>query len=100
MRYGARVGIQDYSVKRRDDWGNISIVERAFSRRANWNMFIKKQDVDLFQNTLAQLRGKPALYIGGENYDCTSIYGFYKDFDTIIEYPHYSECSIELEGLI
>ena len=100
VRYGARAGIQDYSRKETDDWGNYEVVERAFAKRANWNLLISNTDVDLYQTTLASLRATPAVYIGGDNYDATFVYGFYKDFDIVISYPKFAECSIELEGLI
>lgn len=98
--YGASIGIQDYSRKERDDFGNVMITERAFSKRARWNFSIQNSKVDSFQRTLAELRATPAVYIGASQYDSMIIYGFYRDFDTIIAYPNHSECSIDLESLV
>ena len=100
VRIGASVGIQDYSRKEVDDFGNYEIVERAFAKRANWNVLVDRAKLDLLFNTLAGLRARPALYIGGELEDATAIYGFPKDYDVVIEYPRYVQCSIDLEGLI
>lgn len=100
VRYGAKVGIVDYSRKTIDDFGNTQITERAFSKRASWQMLIHNSDIDRMQRTLADLRATPALYIGSDRFESTLVYGYYRDFDITIDYHQYSECSIELEGLI
>lgn len=100
VRYGASAGIVDYSKKTVDDFGNIQITERAFSKRASWQLLVSNNDIDKLQRTLASLRATPALYIGSDRFDATIVYGFYRDFDINIEYFNHSECSIELEGLI
>ena len=97
---GASMGIQDYSRKEVDDFGNYEIVERAFAKRADWDVLIPRARTDLFINTLASLRARPALYIGGTKEDATSVYGFPRDFGIVIEYPLHTQCSVELEGLI
>ena len=100
VRYGASAGIVDYSKKTVDDFGNIQITERAFSKRASWQMLVANNEIDKLQRTLAALRATPALYIGSDRFDATLVYGFYRDFEINIEYYTHSECSIELEGLI
>ena len=100
VRIGASVGIQDYSRKEVDVFGNYEIVERAFAKRANWDVLVDRSRLDLLFNTLAGLRARPALYIGGELEDATVIYGFPKDYDVVIENPRYVQCFIDLEGLI
>lgn len=99
VNYGASIGIQDYSRKDRDEFGNITVVERAFNKRARWNFMLKNSEIDVFQQRMAKMRATPCLYIGADGYESMAIYGFYKDFDTVISYPTTSECSIEVEGL-
>lgn len=100
VRFGGSAGIVDYSKKTVDDWGNVEITQRAFSKRATWQFLIENNYVDKMQRTFASLRATPALYIGSDRFDATLIYGFYRDFKINIEYYTHSECSIELEGLI
>lgn len=100
VRYGGSVGIVDYSKKSVDDFGNIQITQRAYTKRASWQLLIANRDLDKMQKVLAALRATPALYVGSNRFDATVIYGFYRDFDITIEYYNHSECSIELEGLI
>lgn len=99
INYGARVGIQDYSRKEKNDFGDTVLVQRAFAKRANFDMQIAKAEVDLFQNFLAEVRAKPCLWIGSTVYESTTVFGFYKNFDILISYPTFADCSLELEGL-
>lgn len=99
INYGARVGIQDYSRKEKNDFGDTVLVQRAFAKRANFDMQIAKVEVDLFQNFLAEVRATPCLWIGSTVYESTTVFGFYKNFDILISYPTFADCSLELEGL-
>ncbi|WP_171695060.1 hypothetical protein [Methylomonas sp. ZR1] len=98
-QYGAKAGIQDYSVKKRDDFGNYTILERAYNKNASFTFWVVAGNVDYLQNLLATYRATPILYIGTEDYRSTVIYGFYKDFSITIAYPTESLCNLELEGL-
>lgn len=100
VRYGASIGIVDYSKKDVDEWGGYQIVERNYTKTAQWSFLFTRSQIDFLHSTLSSLRARPALYIGGDTHDVTAIYGFYKDFSIIISYSQFSECSIELEELI
>jgi hypothetical protein len=99
-QFGASVGIQDYSVKTRDTWGNFTIREQAFNKRVNFTLNVPSGMVDRLQNLLAEYRATPILYIGADEYGATAVLGFYKDFSISIAYFSYSVCTIEIEGLI
>jgi hypothetical protein len=100
IKYGARVGIQDYSRKETNIFGETILVQRAFAKRANFNLFINKSEVDSFQTTLSTIRAVPVLWIGSDDYESTTLFGFYKNFDILISYPDHSDCELEIEGLI
>lgn len=97
---GAAVGIQDYSRKERDAFGNFVVIERAFNKRARWSFVLENIDVDRLNFDLASLRATPAVYIGHDGFDATVLYGFFRSFDIVIPYPTHAECVIELEGVI
>jgi hypothetical protein len=98
-QYGAKVGIQDYSTKQRDAFGNYTILQRAFNKRADFTVWVLAAYVDALENLLATYRAIPIVYIGVTTYGSTIIYGFYKDFSVDIAYPTESICTIQLEGL-
>jgi len=100
IKYGARVGIQDYSRKETNAFGETILVQRAFAKRANFDLMIQKAEVDSLQNALSAIRATPVLWIGSTEYEATTLFGFYKNFDILISYPQHSDCQLEIEGLI
>jgi hypothetical protein len=98
--YGTSLSIEDYSSKEVDAFGNFVITERAYSNIADFNIKFLTSDARRIQNTLANFRAKPLVFIGSNNtaYGLT-LYGFYKRFDLTLETPSYSFGSVEIEGL-
>jgi hypothetical protein len=98
-QYGAKVGIQDYSVKQTNAWGDITISERAYAKRAEFTLLFTADKTDSVQAILSAYRTTPVVYLGAEQYASTVVYGFYKDFSVDIAYPSYSVCTLSVEGL-
>lgn len=98
-QYGAEVGIQDYSVITTDDFGNRTLLERAYNRRGKFKIWVENLQMDDIQNLLAQYRATPALYLGSDEYASTMIYGICKNFNTLIDRPTTSLLDIEVQGL-
>lgn len=96
---GASVGIQDYSQKTQDAFGNFTILQRAFAKRGNFSVWVDNQLHDQTLVTLASLRATAALYVASDDFKSTYIYGFYKDFNQGIQMPTQSILNIEIEGL-
>lgn len=100
IEYGTSIGIQDYSRRERNDFGEIIFVQRAYSKRVNYKMKIPDRSIDSVQRLFASIRSTPVLWIGSEYYDSTIVYGFYKDFNMTLSNPIASDCILEVEGLI
>ena len=98
-QYGLSFGIDDYSVKQQDDFGNYTILERAYRRKQEVQVFVDNSFIDELLTTLVNRRATPTVYVGAEEYGSTIIYGFYKDFSTVISYPTSSILNLTLEGL-
>lgn len=98
-QYGAGVGIQDFSVKQQNEFGDYRILERAYSREGDFTVMVDNGNIDRVQNLLASRRAKPTLYIGTELYRCTYIYGFFSDMNNVITYPQQSLLNINIKGL-
>lgn len=99
VEHGVRIGIQDYSRKEINEFGDTTLVQRAYAKRASFPVLVASSEVDALQAALADLRAVPALWVAEGPYEATTIFGFYKNFDVNISYPLYSDCSLELEGL-
>jgi hypothetical protein len=96
---GASVGIDDYSVKTLDDFGNYTITERAFRKRASFNLHLDRSETEGIIKALSLYRATPVVYVGSSDRESTIIYGFYRDFSVILEQADWSVCNIEIEGL-
>jgi hypothetical protein len=99
VNLGANLGIQDYSRKETNEFGDTILVQRAFSKRASFDMLLEKADVGTTASFLTSLRAVPALYIGHKDYESTVVFGIYKDFQITIAYATHSDCTLDLEGL-
>jgi hypothetical protein len=98
-QYGASLGIQDYSVKQRDIYGNYTINQRAFNKRADYTVWVDNAAIDEVISLLATYRATPIVYVGSDQFTSMILYGFYKDFTMQVQYPVVSICTITLEGL-
>lgn len=98
--YGTSVGITDYSRKDFDDFGNVTVIERGYSKRAEFDLVIETARLSAVQRTLARHRAKPIVWIGEAGYQSTILYGYYREFNLVISSPTVSDCSISVEGLV
>ncbi len=99
--YGSSVGIRDYSIKETDAFGNTSFVQRPFSRRGSFNLDIPKSDLNKVSKILEEIRTTPVVWVATDedDYQFSTIFGYYKDYNIEIIHPSYSTCSLEIEGL-
>jgi hypothetical protein len=102
IQYGATAGIIDYSKKDTDVYGNVSFIQRAFSKRLTSKLLVDNISINSLQQTLASYRATPCVWIGTDDptYGSLVVYGFYKDFSIEVTYVSNSYCSLEIEGLI
>lgn len=98
--FGTSVGIKDYSVKNIDDFGNVTITTRPYSKRADYDVTVETSQVSQFTKFLASIRSIPAVYIGDDLRGETIVLGYYRDFSVVLSNPSISECSLSVEGLI
>lgn len=99
VNQGARLGIQDYSRKERNDWGDTVLVQRAFAKRISVSTLIENQYLDNTYLALASLRATPCIWTLTDKYSSMLVFGFYNSFEVSIAYADYSECTIDIEGL-
>ena len=97
--YRTQIGIIDYSRKEADDFGNRQIVERRFSKTADYVVTVETDNLAFVQRVLADRRAKLTVYIGDEDRPETVVAGFYRDFRILMIAPTISDLSLEVEGL-
>ena len=99
VQVGARLGIVDYSRKEKNTFGDYTIVKRAWSKKATYDMTLNNSVIDYLQTVFAGIRSTACVWIGSDLYESTVVYGFYKDFSVTIIYRDFSTCTLEIEGL-
>lgn len=98
--YGTSVGINDYSIKKVDDFGNTTVVRRSYSNRADFDIVLDTPTVGRVRRLLAEMRATPVVWIGEESYEATILFGYYKDFTLVFSGPSVSEGSISVEAIV
>jgi len=96
---GLNAGIVDYSRKGADDFGNVTLVERAFAKKLDGRIVIDNSEVDQVTAALGKLRATPLVWIADDRWQTTALFGFYRNFTVTFEYEQKSTCLLELEGL-
>lgn len=101
MRYGATVGIDDYSYFDVDTSGRISLAPGNYADRAEFEMWLRNQDIDVFKRKMTSLRGKLSLYDlnnPGSDYDSFRIYGIAGPCDVVLPGKLRSKVNVEIKG--
>lgn len=99
-QYGITTGITDYSRKTTDGFGQTTVIERSYANRSSASLELPTPQVARIQALLTSWRATPMLYVGGKDLESTHVFGFYKDFKIPISNSIFSNCNIEIEGLI
>lgn len=97
--FGAQIGIINYSRKETDQFGNFIIVPRRFASKGNFDVLIDTGRNAFVKRRLTEIKDIPVVFIGDENRAETIIYGYYKDFNIVIDGPVKSMCNLDIEGL-
>jgi hypothetical protein len=96
---GASFGIRDFSIKQQDEFGQSIFVQRAFSRKARFQMVVDAAEADRLFYKLSSRRAQPTLYIVTDQFEAGYIFGFYNDFSMVVPYPQHTVYELELESL-
>ncbi len=90
--------ITDYSRKETDDFGGVTLVERAWAKRMTVRGMIDTAAVDVVAGRIANVRATPCLWIGDDGLEALSIYGFFRDFSIEVG-DAVSTVALSVEGL-
>lgn len=94
----ATAGITDFSRKDVDEFGDVTIVQRAWAKRMTASALIRTDAVDMVANRIAAVRAQPSLWIGQTGLDSLTVYGFFKDFSIEVG-ETVSKLALSIEGL-
>lgn len=98
-RLAYSAGIEDFSLKERDDFGGWKITERRFAKRAEFSVILHASRFAAVMRNLAAVRAQPTVYIGDPDAPETIVIGFYKDAWATRQSWEIAEMTLEIEGL-
>jgi hypothetical protein len=104
--YGAEVGIDDYSLIERDDYGTLTITQRDYNDRGDFSLFVPKEKNAAILSLITSYRATPALWlmvpddtVVGDWDGPGIIYGIPTSFKSLIREPSHVWYNLELTGL-
>lgn len=99
-RWSPRIGHLSFGKKDRDNYGQVELIPGDNARRIEISITVKNDYVTYVDYQLRQLDSVGAAFICddvGDGLDLMNIYGFFRDFSTVIPGKLRSECVIEIE---
>lgn len=97
--FGTSVGIDDYSIKETNEFGDVTIVERPYNDRVDYDLTIETSRVGFVKRFLIGIRATPCVYIGDADREETITLGFFKTLDILLANPSISDCTLQVRGV-
>ena len=72
---GREIGFVDYSRKEADDFGNYTIIKRAYSNTIDVDVQLRTAQIPTIQRLRSELRSTPVVWVASEKYTETA-FGF------------------------
>lgn len=98
---GAKLGITDYSRKDTDEWGNTTLVQRAFAKTLDLPLVLDAAELTKAYGVLSSLRATPCVFVPSSmaRYAALVVYGWVGEF--AIELSTFSThyCNLQIKGL-
>lgn len=101
VQYGVKLGITDYSVKTTDDWGNTTLVQRAYTRTLDVPLVLDATQLSRLYGLLSGLRATPCVWVTSSSarYDAAMVYGWTGEFSIDIATFSKHYCTLQIKGL-
>lgn len=99
-QYGAGYEMVDYSKKVEDDFGNFTILERAYRKKNSYELAIETASFDDINRTIAGYRATLIIWVGSDSgYSSLITYGFPQSFKNIVGGPSHTTATLDITGL-
>lgn len=99
---GITAGITDYSIYKTDEWGDLTITKRGYSKRVDIKTLVETGDLSSVYRYLSNVRATPLVWIPSpdEDYSGLVVWGKYKEFTIDVSYSSVAYCTLSIDGLI
>lgn len=93
------VSFDDWSLKKRDDWGGWAAEPGAYSDRLKLQVLVRGTQYERVRNEILAYRAKPVVWIGARGYSVLTTYGYITGFEQVLVAHGFSDCNMTIEGL-
>lgn len=101
--YSPKLGIEDFSTKETDAFGNTYLLERPYADTVTAQITLDTSRVDSVRRELARYRATPVLFNlnnTGVQYDSLLVFGFFESFEITLAFYTMSYCDLRVQSLI
>ena len=98
-QWRASIGFDDWSEKKRDDWGGWIAEQGAYSDRLKLQVLVKGTQYERVREQIIPYRAKPVVWIGAKGFNALTTYGYITGFEQVLAARGFSDCSMTIEGL-
>ncbi len=93
------IGFDDWSLKKRDEWGGWRAEQGAYSDRMKLQVLIAGTQYERTRNLIVAYRAKPVVWFGARGYNALTSYGYITGFEQVLVAHGISDCTLTIEGL-
>lgn len=98
--HGANLGIIDYSVKNTNPTtGEITVSSGAYAKRSQVDVLCMTNRTPFINAYLTSILNTPVVWVADPDNGATIVYGYYREFNTILSDNYSSLCNLQIEGL-
>ena len=104
VAYGVNLGLESYSVKTTDEFGNDTLVQRGAVELNSYDIRCATSKIPPLRRKAIELDAIPILFIGdetvGSNLEQLLTYGYWQNFSLVATNPTYSNISLTVKGVL
>lgn len=93
------IGFDDWSSKKRDEWGGWQVSKGDFSDRLRLQVLVEDGEMGRTKALVVPYRAMPVLWVGARGYEGLSALGYITSFEEVPFAPRNGDCSMTIEGL-
>lgn len=97
VEMGASIDFEDYSIKTRDEYGNLKLIPRQVIRETAMLIPIRRREVDGFVKFIQDRSAKPTFFIGSSDIESLNTFGV-ATANIAVDYFDISKVSLKVQS--
>lgn len=97
VEVGASIDFEDYSIKTRDEYGNLKLVPRQVIRETSMSIPLRRREVDGFVKFIQDRSAKPTFFIGSSDIESLNTFGV-ATANIAVQYHDISKVNLKVQS--